>query len=1293
MRLCRNIKFLLAILASLSLLSACGSGQERDEADTSIQQPAPSDIEPNIHVNVLPPENKSAETSEESAALPPNTAENFFNGKEAYDEFSDPLKDRIYDTYSIDPNQNLQGNGNGYYNTLLGRTAPVLYRQTAQYKIRSLPKGAQGTVLALESEGEAVEGCDPSGTFLCLDAPEDGFETVHPGVDVIGKIDLTQLAVFSANDPVAVISVFNSSGGGASAEIPVMPADVQSTDNPDIGKFSAAVGLSGAGHFTIVVSAFKVLEGNAGNELFSIMVTGTRLEAPQIEFAQAVPSPINKLAAAGHETDPVDNNAVIAAEFLNLKVKLLTAGGAGIQVKFNDSNENDEIQSSVVALPTSEGAETFATGRVPLHQGVNKIKVIARSPALDAALGDAAPPPSIVEFTVFNADGGPRLKIISPAHDGVVAQTSKEGQLVDLKFCYTFVPSKVTGNAGGTASLPTITDECKTGNLGFDPEVSLNGVKVVGNDHFNYDSTQGIFTVKLQPVFGINIYEIKSTDQIKPGNEQTRSPSYFAGALAFGSPMKLVENGQIASGTDTMTDRGLNLDIDKKLVEGDVKAVLLKFLNRPQTSDLVLSIFKKTATTPGYVCHELETQVVSGGDTSIEFDPDTFSLGQIEVKDIAPSSDGTLHVSAIINGMHGDASLRAVDGREVTYYGEDIGFLPLRIDISKLEINLAVAFSKKADQDLNLDGVIDEKDERSILDLRKIDGKPLMTVTGDGELGNYVSVDPSRNPHAAGAQFLDEQQGLIKRQFQTSLEGTFLCGIEEGQNHPLTGALGKGVIDLNKLTGYNANIFRLPFNFELLGKSVGLDIAYNILLGDIRFDSEGIHIENAPLRFNPGPTQLTKLAADYADGILGAVSRFYTSSEPQPSKNNTSENHQAAVGLGEDAINQVLSAAVLSGLIDLDVDANFYTKNGINPNKALAPMGGSASRLAPEIDVNLDGKTDADDALSPLLLRVRADKRVAPMMTFLTADEIAKMSQDVIARQGPAGTPEPQAEATDGPVAAPNAPLVDPNGRYFKLALPNLELAVYRTAAVPESEGGVRTYCERPVPTSYNPVLQAKGLCTVADDAKSLVPIEKLPAGVTCPEANIVKIPAKNGMIMSYEGPSAENSENPKPLYRIKANVMIHGEIKGIVRAAAGADFQTNPNPPEKTKIQLRVLPNVGSGDNPYFITSMQVLENNTNKSDTQIQDDWKTTLTGALGDPCKFFNELVVPIPERFPGIPADGSEPKDLLPDFGIAALDIGIVDPADPETKDHVPAAFIDDSRLYLDLLVHLGLIFTE
>ncbi len=1283
-------------LLALISLSACGSGKD-DEVEVQANPSSPSspaDIQPNIHENVPPPGSQDAKNTED-AGVGPNTAENFFNGKETYDEFSDPLKERIYQTYQVDPSQSLGGNGHGYYNTLLGRTAPILYVKPGAPKART-EKSADGStvqyrVMALES---AEAGCDPTSTFLCLDSPETGFETVHPGVDVIGKIDLNQLAVFGPNDPVIVVSVFNNSGGGASAEIPIMPGDVQATTDPNIGKFSAAVGLTGAGKFTIVVSAFRVINEGAGNELASIMVNGTRIEAPEIEFVNAVPSPINKLAEAGHETDPVENNAVIASDFLNVKVRLLTAGGAGIQVKFDDSNENDELQSSVVALPSEEGAEVFFTGVVPLHQGVNKIKVTARSPALDQLLGDAAPEPSVVTFTVFNADGGPRIKLIKPEKDGVVAQSAESGQMVDLQFCYTFVPSKVTGSTGGGATLPSINDTCKTGQLGFTPDVYLNGTKIVGNDKVIYDATQGIFTVKLEPRFGINIYEINSVDQIRPSNEQTKSASYVAGALAYGEPMKLIDNGQIAS-ANTMTHRGLNLDIDKNLIETQVKELLLKFLNRPQTSDLVLSIFKKTATTPGYVCHELEQQVVSGGDTSIEFLEDTFSLGSIEISEIRPASDGMLHVSARINGMHGQADLRAVDGREVTYYGQDVGFLPLKIDIARLDVNLGVTFAKKHDQDLNQDGVLDAKDDRLVLDIRKIPSKAIMSVIGDGELGNYVSVDTSRNPHAAGAQFLDEQQGLIKRQFQTSLEGTFVCGIEEGQNHPLTGALGKATLDIEKLTSYNQNFLRLPFSFNLFGKSVALDIAYNLLRAEaIRIDSDGIHIINAPLRFNPGPSALTKLASDFSDGIVAAVSRWAASGEPEPTTNNTTENHQVAIGLGEDVFSQIFSAASLAGLIDLDVDANFYSTNKITPNKSLAPMGGNDSRLANDIDANLDGRKDDLDKQVPLLLRVRSDKRVSPMLTFLTQEEVQLMAQTVVQKPAPGATPQPSPTPDTTPGRGPGEnSIVDPNGRYFRLILPNLELAVYRTAPVPESMGGVKSYCEKVVPTTYNPTLEAKGLCKVGPESKTLVPIENLAPGEECPPASLVKIPAKNGNIVSYQDVTVENADNPKPLYRIKVNLMAHGEIKGFKRVAAAADFLTNPNPPEKTKIQLRLVPNTLSETNPIFISSIQVLENNTGKSDATLADDWNTTLTGALASPCERFNEIMIPIPEEFAGKADAEGNPTPLLPDFGIDSLDIGKVDPNDPATLSRIPAVFIDDSRLYLDILAYVGLNFTE
>ncbi|HCU24505.1 MAG TPA: hypothetical protein DF383_05765 [Deltaproteobacteria bacterium] len=1200
-------------MATLFLMS-CGSGSSGGSNSDASPKP-PIDIHPDIHENVPPP----------SSAIPSNSAENFFKGKEAYDQFSAPLKERIYQSFSIAPGQDLSGKGQGYYNTLLGRTAPVLYQKPT------------ATVALAGTEG----GCDPT-SFLCLDSPESGFATVQPGVDVSGKIDLNQLAVFGANDPVLVVSIFNSSGGGASAEIPVLPADVQTTSDPNVGKFSVAAGLSGGGNFTIVVSGYRVVNG--GNELFSLMVKGTRIEAPQIEFVNAVPSPLNKLAAAGHENDPVNADAVIASEFLNVKVKLLTAGGAGLQVRFDDYNEAGVLQSSVVAMPNDEGADVFFTGAVVLHQGLNKIKVTAHSPALDELLGAEAPAPSVVNFSVFNADGGPRLKIISPEKSGIVAQTVGSGQQVDLQFCYTFVPSQA-----GSGSTPVFSDICRVGQLGFDPEIYLNGQKIVGAQNILYDGTQGIFTVKLEPRFGINIYEIKSTSRIAPNRDQTDSSSYFVGTFAFGTPMKLIESGQIA-GADTFTARGLNLDLDQRLFTGDIKTMLEKFLNRPETQNLVQGLFKKTAATHAFPCYELDQQINSPGNTSIEFLEGTFLLGSAEVKELAPRSDGTLRLRATIHGMHGKADLKAVGGRIVTHNGKDIGFLPLSIDIARLDVNLAVAFKK------NAQGVQE-------LDLKQIPGEEIFSAVGDGELGNYITVDVSRNPYAAGVAYLDEQQGIIKRQFKTSLDTTFVCGIEEGLKHPIEGAFGKGLVDLENLTGYNRNLFRLPLRQDLLGKTLRLDIAYNLLKAEnIRFDAAGMYVSNMPLRFNPDPEVLQQLAHDFTDGIIGTVSRWSALNEAEPTRGSTTPKHLAALGLGEDALNQALAAASLAGMIDLDIDANWYTDNHATPAKAFAPQGGNDSRLANGIDVNLDGHIDDGDKKVPLLLQVRSDKRVPPMVSLLSKNEVAEL---VAADAG-----------------------IDPEARLLRVMIPNLELAVYRTAPVPESQGGVKTFCEKTIPTGYNSTLDAKGLCQVPPESKKLVPLESLASGETCSEADLVKIPARNGAVVSYEEGSSD-FENPKPLYRIKANLLVHAEIKGVKRAAAAADFLNDPNPPEKTKLQMRIVPNTLSGENPIFLTAIQVLENNTNKSDAALISDWEVTLTGALGSHCERFNEILVPFPERFP---ADASA-EPLLPDFGVDFIDLGAVDPADPATLDHMPGAYVDDSRLYLDLLMYVGLDFTE
>jgi hypothetical protein len=62
------------------------------------------------------------------------------------------------------------------------------------------------------------------------------------------------------------------------------------------------------------------------------------------------------------------------------------------------------------------------------------------------------------------------------------------------------------------------------------------------------------------------------------------------------------------------------------------------------------------------------------------------------------------------------------------------------------------------------------------------------------------------------------------------------------------------------------------------------------------------------------------------------------------------------------------------------------------------------------------------------------------------------------------------------------------------------------------------------------------------------------------------------------------------------------------------------------------------------------------------------------------------IPVPDKFPGDPKAGEEPKDLLPDFGLASVSL-------MGDANEFPEIFIDDNRLYLDVLMFAGLNFTE
>jgi hypothetical protein len=839
----------------------------------------------------------------------------------------------------------------------------------------------------------------------------------------------------------------------------------------------------------------------------------------------------------------------------------------------------------------------------------------------------------------------------------LVPQTAQNSAKVGIEFCYTLVPDLIDIGLVGTP--PVFSDECVTGPLGFSVNVYVNGRQVGGDDDPhqdalpNFNPASGIFTARVTPDFGVNVFQIEA----KRAGADTPF-AVDAGSFIFGTPLALITDGQRAT-EGLFTPRGINLDIDKALVEGDIKDMILKFVNRPQTSDLILSTFKKEAATAVSSCTEVDPPTRSGGSVSVEFIPETFSLGSVELLSFTTANDGMLHLSARINGMHGEADMIDLNAPTVTYGGKQINFVPLTISIARMDVTLGVAFRKTHEGNLQLD-------------LKRISEQEVVEAIGDGPLGSMVSVNADRNPYAAGFEFLDQQQGLVRKLFNDTLETTFLCGIENGLNNNLTGIFGKGANDI-ELINSNPNAFRLPLAFDFLGKHFPIDVALNVPRGEIEFDSEGIHVRDVPVRINPNLNELNSLASLHTEGVLASVSRFMTSDEPGPQRNITTDIHKVGLLLGEDAINQALFTANLMGLLDLDVDADFYAQTGFTPTSRLLPLG--SMFLTNQVDVNMDGN-DQNDAQVPVLLKIRTDKSRPPMLSFLSEAETTRLVAKEQALIDDAGNQDPSG-GTDT-----REPRFKSGSRYFRLAASGLEIAVFEQE--PKPEAGATTFCNVPVPTTDNANLTAKGFCPVAADARTLKPMEQVTAeGGQCAPDQTFDLPKANGDIISRSVLNPDFAGDPVPLYRVKLGLVLHGEFKGVNREVPAVDRVKLSADELKAKniFRIKLIPG-DTGLREAHVTSVEVLENHTGQPDLQIVNLFEDFFSAAVGTDCSMFNEVKVPLPDQF----AFDTEKEGLIKDLGLESLDLGLL----PE---QFPQVFIDDNRLFLDVLLFADLKFVE
>jgi hypothetical protein len=279
--------------------------------------------------------------------------------------------------------------------------------------------------------------------------------------------------------------------------------------------------------------------------------------------------------------------------------------------------------------------------------------------------------------------------------------------------------------------------------------------------------------------------------------------------------------------------------------------------------------------------------------------------------------------------------------------------------------------------------------------------------------------------------------------------------------------------------------------------------------------------------------------------------------------------------------------------------------------------------------------------------------------------------------------------------------------KYFRLSLSNLDIALYRVYPLGDEVGGSKTFCSwknDPIaqPNSADlpnvPAIVLQGGEPDPAYAKACPQtqspfVEKTASG--CPNANDYKevvIPVKNGPIISAD----LSSSTDLPVVRFKGNIVLMGVIEGIYRETLFADkysLDLTQSPPALVEIpgakptnfiRIKFFPNDLGPE--AMLAKLKVVENHTSFTEAQLADRIaNTVIPAALGGNCQRLNEIRIPIPDRFPNDTAQSSGGLiETLHEFGVDHLSLG-------ETMTDVPQAFIDDNRMYVDVLAHVGICY--
>lgn len=1307
-----NLK-ILSLSAALALsLMACAAPNSK----TATEQPATANnandgnIESPVSPGNLPPPGVSGQ---EEANTSQNTASLFFQKKEVWDSFSKDLQDKIWESYGNSAELIGPGpGGKGYYNTLFGRVSPVkqLPPLPEQKSRKSAPSSSHLMILKTDS---GVAFCE---SFLCIDSPTDGLNTVFDSVIVGGRIRMDQAALFNPQDPLMMISVFNQTGDVVAQDLPIYSQDVpvslvapasaegaEALPPVEIGVFSKTVPLAGPGKFTIIVTAFQV----SGDAILpqSLYFEIHRQDNPKIELHSLTPPETGNLmmADAARRREAVHSGDEVSMLSVEARVKVNALSPAAVQSNVGILFQNYDVNGNLRYVSNGEAGFTKVSAedetpvkiaKLNLFEGYNKFIVTAHNQQLDdfyRSMNLQPPAPQQLEFSLVNRLPQGNIKLISPSQNSTVEAGATDS--LSVSFCLTGLPS-LPGKALSYAG------ECLQNWNGETPRVSFNNY-VYGktpNSQIAYNASTGVFSFSAKPMLGANLIKISAVNksylppvvhQKEDGSstEDVTNVASLNASFHYGKLNKLFENGQLKE-TDNFLSRGLSLEINKSILEKDVKKMLLAYLNRPEFKETFISTFKKDAPGITAICSEGGEYSVDTGDTTLNILPETLQLGSFEIMELRPGGDNKLHIAVRLNGFNAQADLRGLNSNvRLVHDGVDYGFIPLSITLNRLTLRASLNFKK------------DEKGY-SLLNLTYPSSGKLLELEGGDGLKNAVHVNSARNPYAEAIEANDVNGGLLQASFEKTLSKTVVCGLENGLNNSTTG-VGQWREDLLKLVSYNnLNPFRIPLEFEMLGKLVGVDIAYDLLKGDIRFSDRGVSIANVPLRVSPSPRILNALPAELKSALIGSLSLPTQDFEASAGLPSTDENRNFALHLSEDAINQAIAAASLSGMLNLDIDPNFYTNNDIPFIAKVTPdVRGMFDR---DVDLNQNGL--ADDRLLPVQMQVRPDPALPPNLHFLTRKEIDDLAQKV-------------AEYDQSAAAGNSAAVIKPLNKdlhYFRLSLSNLDLSFYRVIPIGREVGGYKTYCSLsnalPEPGTDTekraqvPTFRVDGPSTDFACSQSLSSlIEKTTAA--CPSGyEPVEIPVRNGPVIS----SVEGSAEALPMVRMKVDLAFYGVFQGIYREVLAADqYRVDPNGAEGQKLvknetpaspknflRMRIVTGVAPAD---VVSVFKVVENRSSFSSEELSNQLGgVVLPFALTNPCENFNEIRIPIPDRIPGkgeALAEGL--AQTLKDFGVDYLDLGESDSTLPLLPFAAQATETSGASnpLFLDLQAHLKLCFLE